>query len=85
MAAGSTVRLDLSGPGFQDVFVRLEAAELKQVVAGLRRLRGLEWTQFYRHTGFKWEAIDHLTTPKRRQCLSSASESVRSSVGIQRR
>jgi hypothetical protein len=62
-AAGSTVRLDLNSPEFQDVFFRLEAAELKQVVAGLRRLRGLEWTHLYRHTGFKWEAIDHLTAP----------------------
>jgi hypothetical protein len=62
-AAGSTVRLDLNSPEFQDVFFRLEAAELKQVVAGLRRLRGLEWTHLYRHTGFEWEAIDHLTAP----------------------
>ncbi len=44
VAAGSShVRLDLNSPEFQDVFFRLEPAELKQVVASLRRLRELDW------------------------------------------
>jgi hypothetical protein len=60
---GSRVRLDLNSPEFQDVFLRLEQAELRQVVASLRRLRGLEWTALYRHTGFHWEAIGHLRAP----------------------
>jgi hypothetical protein len=59
----SRVRLDLNSPEFRDVFFRLEAAELKQVVASLRRLRELDWTGLYRHTGFRWEAIEHLTAP----------------------
>jgi len=64
VAAGSSrVRLDLNSPEFQDVFFRLEQAELKQVVASLRRLRALEWTGLYRHTGFQWEAIEHLKAP----------------------
>lgn len=63
MAAGSRVRLDLNSPAFQDVFFRLEVAELKQVVAGLRRLAELDWTTIYRHPGFRWEAIDHLKGP----------------------
>jgi hypothetical protein len=58
--AASLVRLDLHSPEFQDVFFRLE---LKQVVASLRRLRELDWTGLYRHTGFRWEAIDHLRAP----------------------
>jgi hypothetical protein len=58
--AASRVRLDLNSPEFQDVFFRLELAELKQVVASLRRLRELDWTGLYRHTGFRWEAIEHL-------------------------
>jgi hypothetical protein len=33
VAAGSRVRLDLNGPEFQDVFFRLDSAELKQAVA----------------------------------------------------
>ena len=64
MAAGSNrVRLDLNSPEFQDVFFRLELAELKQVVSSLQRLRELDWTTLYRHTGFKWEAIRHIRTP----------------------
>ena len=64
MAAGADrVRLDLNSPVFQDVFFRLEVAELKQVVAGLRRLAELDWTTIYRHTGLRSEAIDHLKAP----------------------
>jgi hypothetical protein len=61
--AADRVRLDLNSPEFQDVFFRLESAELKQVVGSLRRLRELDWTGLYRHTGFRWEAIEHLEAP----------------------
>ena len=61
--AASRVRLDLNSPEFQDVFFRLEAAELKQVVASLRRLTELDWNSLYRHTGFQWEAIRHIKAP----------------------
>jgi hypothetical protein len=61
---GSRVRLDLNSPEFQDVLFRLEQAELKQVVASLRRLRGLDWDSLYQHTGFRWEAIEHLSAPR---------------------
>ena len=59
-AAGSHLRLDLNSPEFQDVFLRLETVELKQVVASLRRLSELDWAEIYRHTGYQWEAIQHL-------------------------
>ena len=36
---------------------------MKQVVASLRRLRDLDWSAIYRHTGFQWEAIKHLEAP----------------------
>ena len=62
-AAPNRVRLDLKSPEFQDVLFRLESAELKQVIASLRRLRELDWTTLYRHTGFHWEAIEHLKAP----------------------
>lgn len=62
-AARSQIRLDLNSPEFQDVFFRLELADLKQVVASLRRLRELDWNTLYRHTGFHWEAIEHLKAP----------------------
>ncbi len=64
MAGGpSRVRLDLNSPEFQDVFFRLEVAELKQIVTSLRRLRELDWTGLYRHTGFRWEPMEHLKAP----------------------
>jgi len=63
-AAGSRIRLDLNSPEFQDVLFRLEADDLKQAVASLRRLRELNWNGLYRHTGFRWEAIEHLKGPK---------------------
>jgi hypothetical protein len=62
-ASTSRVRLDLNSPGFQDVFFRLELAELKQVVTSLRRLAELDWISLYRHTGFRWEAIAHIKSP----------------------
>lgn len=62
-AAGSRIRLDLNSPEFQDVFFRLEAEDLKHVVTSLRRLRELEWNTLYRHTGFRWEAIEHVKAP----------------------
>jgi hypothetical protein len=62
-AAHSRIRLDLNNPEFQEVLFRLETAELRQVVALLRRLCELQWTEFYRHKGFHWEAIEHLKAP----------------------
>jgi hypothetical protein len=62
-AASNRVRLDLNSPEFQDVFFQLELGELKQVVASLTRLRELDWNNLYRHTGFRWEAIQHLKAP----------------------
>jgi len=64
VAAGSSrVKLDLNSPEFQEVFFRLDLSELKQVVGSLRRLRELDWSTVYRHTGFRWEAIRHIRTP----------------------
>ncbi len=59
----SRVRLDLNTPQFQDDFFALDAAELKQVVAALRRLRQMEWDVVYSHPGLNWEAVDHIRTP----------------------
>ena len=67
--AGNRVRLDLNSAEFQDVFFRLELAELKQV-ASLRRLRELDWDTVYRYPGFRWEAIVHLGAPNRAKMYS---------------
>jgi hypothetical protein len=45
------------------VFLRLQPDDLKQVAGSLRRLRELDWNVLYRHTGFRWEALDHLKAP----------------------
>ena len=63
MSGTNRVRLDLNSPAFQEIFFRLETAELKQVAASLDRLRQLDWNTLYRHKGFRWEAIEHLTAP----------------------
>ena len=62
-AGGSRVRLDLNSPELQDVFLGLQPDDLKQVAASLRRLRELDWNVLYRHTGFRWEALEHLKAP----------------------
>lgn len=62
-AGGSHLRLDLNSPEFQDVFFGLQPEDLKQVAASLRRLRELDWNTLYRHTGFRWEAIEPLKGP----------------------
>jgi hypothetical protein len=59
----SRIRLDLNNSQFQDDFFALEAAELKQVVSALRRLRQMEWNAVYGHPGLNWEAVDHIKTP----------------------
>ncbi len=70
MAAGSRIHLDLNSPEFQDVFFRLRANELRQVIASLRRLRGLDWNGLYRHMGFRWEVIEHVKAPNGAQAYS---------------
>ena len=62
-AARNRIRLDLNSPEFQDVFFGLEVGDLKHVVTSLRRLRDLDWNSLYRHTGFRWEAVEHLKAP----------------------
>jgi len=62
-AASSRVRLDLNSPEFQDIFFRLELGELRQVVSSLARLCELDWNNLYRHSGYRWEAVQHLKAP----------------------
>lgn len=63
VAGNRRLRLDLNSPEFQLVFFRLPVAELKQVAASLGRLCELDWNTLYRHTGYHWEPIAHLTGP----------------------
>lgn len=52
------------------MFFRLEPDDFKQVVAALRRLRELDWNALYRHTGFRWEALEHLKSADGRKVYS---------------
>ena len=62
-ARSSRVLLDLNSPAFQETLFSLELPELRQVFGSLRRLRDQGWQAVYSHTGFQWEAIDHIQTP----------------------
>jgi hypothetical protein len=70
VAGANRLGPDLNSPEFQDVFSRLEHAELEQVVAALRRLRELDWITVHRHAGFRWEAIEHLKAPNQARVYS---------------
>ena len=61
--ATNRVLLDLNSGEFQDVFLALEAADLRQVAASLRRIRGMNWNTVYMHGGLNCEAVDHVATP----------------------
>ena len=58
--ADTRIRLDLNSPEFQDVLFRLQPDDLKQVMGALARLRSMDWNALYAHTGFRWEALEHL-------------------------
>lgn len=51
------MRLDLNSSEFQDALFSLEPSVLRQVMAGLQKLRSLDWNEFQRHPGFRWEAV----------------------------
>ena len=53
------VILDLNSPEFLDVFLQLERDVLVQVVDGLQRLRGMEWTAVYASKGLNWEQLHY--------------------------
>lgn len=57
------VQIDINSPVFLKALFDLGPSELKQVGAALRRLMGMEWNAIYSHTGFKWEALDHIRAP----------------------
>ena len=63
MADTDRVRLDLNSPVFLEVFLALPQTELVQVVAGLKRLRQLAWSEVRSSKGLHWVAIDHIATP----------------------
>ncbi|MBI5379831.1 MAG: hypothetical protein HZA23_06710 [Nitrospirae bacterium] len=63
-APSSRILLDLNNPEFLDVFLRLDAAELRRVAQALFRIQKLDWNALYTHKGLRWEAVHHLQGPK---------------------
>ena len=51
------IRLDLNNPVFQRQLLNLEKQHQKDVLATLRRLFNMTWSQVYEDKGLKWEAI----------------------------
>lgn len=51
------VRLDLNNPVFQRQLFALEKPQQLSVLATLRKLADLRWSQVYQDRGLKWELI----------------------------
>lgn len=57
------VVLDLNNPSFQRDLFSLEKDEVWKVIASLRKLSQLTWTEVYRDTGLRWELIESRRGP----------------------
>lgn len=64
------VLLDLNNPVFQQTWFALERDEAFAVLATLRKIRQLDWTQFYGDRGLRWEAILSKPGPAGRRIYS---------------
>jgi hypothetical protein len=51
------IALDLNNPEFQSDWFALERDEALAVLATLRKILRLDWTQLYGDPGLRWEAI----------------------------
>ncbi len=65
-----TVRLDLNNPAFQHQLFALEKVQQLGVLATLRKLAGLRWSQVYQERGLKWELIHSRIGPDGRRLFS---------------
>jgi len=57
------VLLDLNNPAFQENWFALEREEQLAVLGTLTRIPQMEWDQFYRDAGLRWEAIQSRSGP----------------------
>ena len=64
MANEHPVRLDLNNPGFQDALFALQKPEKLAVLATLKKLRLITWTQLYADKGLRWEKITSVKPPE---------------------
>ena len=58
------VRLDLNNPVFQEQLFGLEKANQNRILATLRRLHKMSWSEVYQSSGLNWEKIHSRKGPK---------------------
>jgi len=58
-----SVLLDLNNPVFQDDLFSLEKDEAVRVLAILRRVRKLTWSEVYKDKGLRWELVQSRNGP----------------------
>lgn len=58
------IRHDSNNPVFQGHLFGLQKQERKAETDTLRKIRLLNWVQFYRDTGLQWEKILSVTRPQ---------------------
>ena len=58
-----SVLLDLNSPVFQKQFFSLEKDQAWAVLKALKKLTAMKWSQVYRDSGLKWEAISSRKGP----------------------
>jgi hypothetical protein len=57
------ILLDLNNPVFQETWFKLDREGALAVLATLRKIQRMEWSQFYQDRGLRWEAILSRTGP----------------------
>ncbi len=64
MGESLDVLLDLNNPVFQDDLLSLSKEEAARVLAVLRKIKKLQWSQVYRDKGLHWELVQSKTGPE---------------------
>ncbi len=63
MSNESKIRLDLNNPEFLQQLLALSKEQQWRVLASLRKLFAMTWTQVYTDKGLKWEAVQSRQGP----------------------
>jgi DNA-binding MarR family transcriptional regulator len=63
MQESGEVLLDLNNPVFQEDLLSLDKDNATRILATLRKLRRLQWTEVYRDKGLRWELVQSRTGP----------------------
>lgn len=63
MGESPDVLLDLNNPIFQDDLLGLEKEDAGRVLATLRKIKKLAWSDVYRDKGLRWELVQSKMGP----------------------